>query len=213
MNECFLHLNKNTVEEILLSKTENIQGDYLVNSLVHFEKLDTLSFFGCQENPCDYIAQCISLCLNLKKLHISSIDNCSMENLVKSICLLKNLQFLQLSKLRENFIPDICCNLLELKKLNLTDYMITDSDLQLISNLPKLEGLNISGNFLVTGEGLEKFTNLKALICKRCKRLKEDGLIKLLKCSNNLEILQIQDCYKLTSNILRVIYEVKKTVL
>ena len=135
--KCFLHLNKNTVEKIILTQDHGLQREYLTISLPSFAKLHTLefrSFYGYTDN--DAIAECISLCGKLKKLTLFDMIFYSEENLMKSVSNLKNVEILRVRAMMENvatksFIDYISHNLQELKHLHLGDCAdLSDNDLQ-----------------------------------------------------------------------------------
>ena len=60
----------------------------------------------------------------------------------------------------------------------------------------------------ITGSGLGKLCNLKRLDCTYCKNVENDGLISLLKCASNLELLIINNCFKVTNSVVNVAVEV-----
>ena len=103
-------------------------------------------------------------------------------------------------------------NLLELRYLNMSwcKGRVTDSDLKSISNLPKLKVLRLEGVTVITGIGLGNFANLKELNCSFCHTLKDDGLIRLLRCACELEFLDISFCRKITTSVIKVAIEETK---
>ena len=124
----------------------NIKEDYAIKSLPYFKKLHTLEFIFFYDSNINNLAKCISLCTNLKKLSISNSSNCTHRILLESIGLLKNLEALSfigmtLDKVTtDSFFNHLSYNLIKLKYLNLRMYDdVTDSDLELFSNLPELE--------------------------------------------------------------------------
>ena len=77
--------------------------------------------------------------------------------------------------------------------------------------LPKLEKLDISWIYGITGSGLENFHNLRELYCQGCENLEEKNVINLLKYASNLERLNIRFCDKITNRlILTAIEETRK---
>ena len=52
--------------------------------------------------------------------------------------------------------------------------------------------------------GLGEFPKLKELSCYGCKYLKDYGLIRLLKCAPNLELLDIRNCENVTNSVIDV---------
>ena len=87
--------------------------------------------------------------------------------------------------------------------------IINDNIIALISELPKLEVLNVSnGNF--TGSGFKRMPTLKELNCSKCNQLEDDGLIRVLESATNLESLDIRGCYEITNATLNVAIEVLK---
>ena len=52
--------------------------------------------------------------------------------------------------------------------------------------------------------------NLKTLICNGAKNLKDDHLIKFLRCANNLECIKIERCPKITNSVIEMAIEVTR---
>ena len=68
--------------------------------------------------------------------------------------------------------------------------------------MPKLQILKIQNIDEITGSGLGGFYNLRKLNCSFCFSLKDDGLMSLLRCTNNLELLDIQCCFNITNSLI-----------
>ena len=68
-------------------------------------------------------------------------------------------------------------------------------------------------NFIQTliGSALGDFSNLRKLYCYGCKKLEDDSVISLLRSANNLELLDIRYCEKISKCAVDVAVEVTKT--
>ena len=62
----------------------------------------------------------------------------------------------------------------------------------------------------ITGSGLGNFPNLKELHCQYCEKLEDDHLIRLLRSSDKLELLDVRWCEKITNSVINVAIEVTK---
>ena len=214
--ECLLSLNKNNIEEICLEATYSIQGNYFTNSLPYFVKLHKVELFYLSGNNFNQIFESISLCSKLKTFHIQSVENCSLDKLIKSLSSSKNIESLRIRFMNEGVVikslfSDISSNLFKLKYLNLSCSVgITDNDLEPISNLPKLEELDISYNNNITGSVLVKFPRLKKLHVFGCDILEDDNIISFLRCAMNLELLDIRYCKKINVSVINAAIDVTK---
>ena len=136
--------------------------------------------------------------------------------MVNTVAELKKIQALQVSKVsngavKKTFFTSISIYLLELKNLDVNSCSyITDTDLDSIKNLPKLEVLTINWLYNITASGICCLQNLKELHSVGCWNLQDNALINLLKNSSNLEFLDIRKCRKITSNFVIVSVEVTK---
>ena len=196
----------------------NIKRDCLIKSLPKFVKLCKVRFsdyHGGWKN-CDDIAECINLCRNLKELATLYFTFYSQESLMQSVHEQKNLEALKVRGMSKgvvtrNFLNYISSNLLELRVLDISfNYEVSDTDLKSICNLTKLEVLKMKELRNVTGSELVSFSNLKELNFRHCNNLEDDCLIKLLKCSPKLELLDIRGCEKITEAVLEVALEETK---
>ena len=210
--ECLVSLNKNCIEEINLYSNYNIQGRYLIESLPHFEKLHTVARFSLDS---DDVAECLSLCSNLKDV-FCSYEGLLPENLKKSFSSSKNIESLCISGINrdsptEKPIYIISSTLLQLKDLFLSECEgITDKDLESLCNLPNLEELALDVVSNITGSGIVKLSNLKKLSCERCPELEDDPLISLMECALNLELLVVWVCNKITPSVVHAANEITK---
>ena len=77
--------------------------------------------------------------------------------------------------------------------------------------MSKLEVLKISAIRDITGSGLGTFPNLKELHINACSNLENDCVIRMLRCSPQLELLDIA-CFneKITNAVLNVAFEETK---
>ena len=213
--ECLLWLDKNAIEEISLDSINKLQRGHLIKSFSNLKKLHTLEFSNIECENCDHINECISLCGNLKKLTIDDLGY-SDAKLMSTIGGLKNLETLAVCRIRssivnKNFIDRICCNLVDLKYLDLTGCLeLTDRKLKSLVKLSKLEVLNISGLSKITGSGLGPFPNLKELHCSDCGELEISFFEKLLKCSTNLNYLDIANEDFYTEDVIKIAIEETK---
>ena len=129
---------------------------------------------------------------------------------------LKYLEMLTVSNqdydaVTKTFIDYISCNLLDLRYLDLSGCVwVIDSNLESICNLPKLQVVKINELKVITGSGLGNFPNLKEFHCKSCDNLEDEHLIRLLRCSDKLEYLDITGCDKITNSVVNVAIEVTK---
>ena len=215
--ECFLSLNKNTVEEITLSDAPNLKRDYLIKSFPSLVKLRTLKFINFFDNlNYDFIAESISSCGKLNNVTLDRMRYYSAENLLKSVDELKSLEMLRVAWMErgivgKKFLDYISCNLLELKYLDLsTNNFVSDEDAKLLSQLAKLEVLKIYNLSHITCSGLCDFPNLKEMHCYFCSNLGNDFLIRLLRCADKLKYLDIRGCGKITNPVLDVAIEQTK---
>ena len=213
--ECFLSLNKNVVEEIILNGTSRIQRDYLIGSLPNFTNLRTLQFHKIINFAT--VSEIISLCSNLKQLFIEVLNNFEIGISLQLFSLSKKIETLSIffitnQRDTDNFFQYMSCNLLELKHLDIQGCSgLTENGLSAICELKKLEVLNISYLKNVTGSRLGRLSNLKELHCSVCEELQNDGLTSLLRCATNLEHLDIRGCSKITNVTVNVaIEEIKK---
>ena len=214
--QCFLSLDKNTVEEIILIQVHNLERDYLINSFPNFVNLHTLEFDCLLGGNGAHIAECVNLCGNLKKLTLDSMKCYTAENFWDSLHGLKELEMLSVNyakkgTLTTSFLDYISCNLPKLKYLDISGPgYVTDSHLQYLSNLTKLEVLKIQSCIYITGSEIGCFPNLKELCCRNCFDLEDDCLIRLLRCASKLELLDIVGCKKVTNSVLNVAIEETK---
>ena len=186
--ECLLSLNKNSIEQVFLTEINNIEGDYLINSLPHCVKLDTLYFLNFKQDVLDKVLESISLCSNLKTLTLDFLRNFSHDNLIKSLSSSKNIESLTFNYVKEESIKRglfsfISSSLLNLKYLSFHSSGIFDNDLEPLHNLLNLEEIDISYNGSITGSVLVKFPGLKKLHCFSCNNLEDDNLINFMKCA------------------------------
>ena len=190
----------------------------MINSLPYFVKLHEIYFFILFGNNCtDEIFKSISLCSNLKSIALREVQDYSSDNLIKSVSLSKNIEFIKFSSrekgvLTENLFSFISSTLLKLKSLDISysGEGITDFDIESLSNLPNLEELNIGYNNRITGSVLVKLPNLKKLHCYYCNDLEDDSLISFLRCAANLELLDICDRKKIRTSVINVAIEITK---
>ena len=143
------------------------------------------------------------MCRKLKELTMVNLYDCSEENSI-SVNELRDLEKLVVSMdVTKDFIDFISCNLQELKFLDLSDCPeILDNDLESICNLPKLEELNISNLKSITGSGLgNNFPNLKKFHCSSCVKLKDNHLMRLLRCAPKLELIDLTYCKGITNAV------------
>ena len=73
--------------------------------------------------------------------------------------------------------------------------------------MPKLEVLKIC-SFPITGSCLVSFSNLKELDCRGCENLSDDNLIRFLRCANNLQLLNLEGCNKITNSVIEFAIEI-----
>ena len=201
----------------MLRSSVNIKRDYLIKSLPFFEKLQTLEFSLINNTNCDdYIAECINLCHNLKKLTLSVMTSYSQENVMNSIIGLKKIESLTINHVKndaltKNFFNYIGCNLLELKNLDLSyNGFLSDADLKSLNELKKLEYLNIYSFREISGSELGDFPNLKQLHCRYCINLEDEFLVRQLRCAKKLEYINMSHCKKISTSVLRVAIEETK---
>ena len=218
--ECFLFLNKDTIEEISLIENKNIERNYLAKSLLCFEKLHKLELIKVSCNSFEDVAEYVGLCTNLKELNISAITKSnsnwfvkySDENLIREIPS-KNLEkltnaYLKQDTIKPSFFSYINSNL---HKINLTGCSwITDYELASFSSLTNLKILEICGCENLSGWILVKFPSLKELNCRKCNKLENNHLINFLRCANNLELLDIIGCFQITNSVINIAIEVTK---
>ena len=121
--KCFLNLNESVIEEIslYLHKNNAIKGEFLIQSWPYFEKFRKLQFKNYEGNDFAKIAECISSCLQLKELFLWSIENCKVDDLMKSIPLSKNLEnlFIGYCVVSKELCHHISSNVLDLKILKI----------------------------------------------------------------------------------------------
>ena len=214
--ECFLSLNKSIFEELCLNLTNNIEPEHLFKSFPYFEKFKEFHLSDYEGDDFYNIAGCLGLCSSLKIIKICDVQGCSDVSLIKSVSCSKNLENLQFSYLHEEVISDklinfVSYNLPELKILDLYSVKnIFDYHMKLISRLPKLEELNIAYNKNLTGSGLENLVNIRKLYCWNCINIKDEYMIKLLKCAGKIARLDVSGCKLITNNFINVAIEVTK---
>ena len=213
--KCFRDLDHNIVEEIELSDTDNLQREFLITSLPFFEKLHTLDFQFVERHSCDHVAECISLCHNLKKVTIYSCQFLQ-KHLRFSVCKLENLEMLSVISLHNcsitnNFFNDVSQNLLHLKHLDLTRCPgITDNKIKTIFNSSTLEVLKVNELINFTGSRLGDFPNLKEFHCMHCEKFEDDFLIRTIKGSSKLELIDAYNCKKITVAVVNIAIEETK---
>ena len=227
---CFDSLNKNVIEEIMLSKADSLQRAYLIRSWPNFKKLHTLEIKNFSKNSFDLAVECISLCSTLKKLIIFDVD--ILENFVlfdssKNVeTLVINMERNRVSstftsnlvdishnptKSFDTFLRYVSRNLLDLKYLDLRGCKgITDIALRSIRNLPKLEVLKIKDVAYLTGSEFFLASTLKILECRGCPNLHDDNLIKLLRRAKNLELLDIEGCSDISNATINAAIKILK---
>ena len=213
--ECFQSLAENVIEEITIIQARNIKRDYLNRSLPKFTKLHTLEF----RNPNDIfyfydVAECISLCSELKKL---SIINFQIHEDLKLFASSKKIEWLTISLSRDQvvtkrFIDYMSSNVLELKYLDISGdyYNRLKCKFDSICKLQKLEYLNISYHISIAGSEFGNLPNLKELYCVGCENLEDENVISLLKCATNLRMLDIRLCKKISYRVIDTAIEVTR---
>ena len=198
--ECFLSLNENVIEEIVLYFMEEIEPVYLKKCFPVFEKLHALTFSNYTNNINNHeIAECIQLCPKLKSLTLEDFRTYSEKELIQAF-FCQNLEMINLDcrlynnseVVVDNFCQYISSNLLNLRFLEIKSSSdLSDNGLESISKLPKLEALDLSCCENITGLAFTNLFNLKKLNCSNCTNLKDDGLIALLESATNLELLDV----------------------
>lgn len=122
-----------------------------------------------------------------KKHKILSIDfsHCRFRSGIKSITNFANLKLLNIAYVDavDDWILKILAeNSVEIIDLNVEGCKrITNTGLDWLSSMKKLEKLNISFNNNITDELFIKFISLKNLSCGGCKNITNDGISNLLK--------------------------------
>ena len=213
--ECFLSLNKNSIEEIFLEQVD-IKGVYLIKCLPQFVKLHTLYLDGYfyENNTSDQVFESIGLCSKLKNLTLSDFDASSYDSLKKAFSLSKNIESLKIKSVFQKtfevgLLSFIGSSLLNLKYLSIDYREMTDKDLESICDLPNLEELSIKELQEITGSVLVKFFKLKKLHCKYCN-LETDNIISFMRYAKNLELLDIRYCEKLGNSVINAAIEITK---
>ena len=207
--ESFLCLEKNNVKKISLHNAfiTSFKINRLFESLPTFERLHTLEFFDISFNSCDYLVECIILCHKLKHLVIKTMYF-SEKNLINLVSNLKDLQGISFSfykslTVTKRFFDYVSLNFLNLKFLDIgVNSSISDNHLKVITNFSQLEVLKIN-RLGINGSGLGIFPNLKELECNHCRNLTDNHLIRFLRCTPKLELLQLVDCCKITNAVLK----------
>jgi len=131
--------------------------------------------------------------IHLKDLTVkrfSNTTNCFISNLIKESKTLVSLNIEGKSLQLLDIVIHAC--LISLYKLLFCSIgnNITNSDIKTISELEKLERLNLSKT-AVTDHDLQYMCNLKELKCHNCWNITNSGLEKFIKTSPNLELLDI----------------------
>ena len=236
--KCFINLNANVIEKIRLSATGNIQANCLIKSWPQFKKFHKLEFLLYRGINFAGIAECISLCLELEELELYKINNCRENDVIKLIgsakrlrnfhfdhliistkllkCIIENLSELRTLTLRsctglslKNI--KLICKLENLKELDISNCSgVSDDALKLVGELGKLQVLRIVANFEITDEGLVGLSNLKELYCRGCRNLEDHGVINLLKCTSDLQVLDVRKCSRITNSVVDVAIQVTK---
>ena len=176
--ECFVDLDKNTVEEIEITHAESILGDELIKSWPYFENFRKLRFIEYDGEDFLKISECLSLCANFKEFAISFNEHCedkTLENaevFIKCFASSKSLEILYFDADIEmdKFCDFIGKNLLELRCLYLGSecVTITSSSIQSLSYLKKLREFDLEIVFsrkkeIPDFESVGKLTNLEVL--------------------------------------------------
>ena len=163
------------------------------------------------------VVKCFSSSKNVEKLTFNFVLE------VDEVChyISENLPELRYLKLGENVNVtarglESLCKLEKLKELEIKELSYEEreecetAEIESIGKLRNLEVLKFCWLVDITGAGLGGLSNLKKLICYYSLNLEDDHLISLLRCADNLELLDIENCEKITNRVIDVAIEVTK---
>lgn len=207
--ESWRYLPINSVEVIEFRITEENKlicqnPDIVLEVLPSCEKLHTIAIhFLARETSQQKLIDAIGQCQAIKNLVIANIDQndkaidySSLSNLLRLVSL-----SLSYSNLNDAGLAEIIESCQDLKCLNLTGCYssdITDTLFTHISQLPKLETLNISGMKQITGAGFSTMPELKVLNCSHSgvdsKRLR--GLIEFCPKLEKIDASGCENVYR-----------------
>lgn len=86
---------------------------------------------------------------------------------------------------------------------------MTDDCLRLITILPNLQHLSMSNLTQVSDRHMNNMLNLKTLRCCYCINVYNAGLFQLLDTANQLELLDLTGCKRITNHLVN--YAIEKT--
>ncbi len=111
---------------------------------------------------------------------------------------------LSYSRLTDNDLANLCCQLRKLERLKLANCgNITDSGVAHLAHLGQLKELDLTWCWKMTDQGLlhlAQLTQLKELDLGSCLQLTDKGLAHLVRLSSCLKQLDLCGCYKLTDS-------------
>ena len=211
---CFFSLNKQVVDEIVLISSENVKKNYLKDSFSSFDKLTKLELRYVNKFKLGRIADCIFECQNLKRLSLDYFRQYSTKSLIKSISNTRELEELELahfnnSRIEKSFTDYVSFNLEKLKILTLRRCKgLTENHLINICKLTNIQVLDVSGNVNLDGFSFRNFRKLREMYCSYCPCITNDILSKFIQRADNLNVLDIAGCRKITNSSIVVAIQV-----
>ncbi|KAK0161351.1 hypothetical protein PV327_009829 [Microctonus hyperodae] len=190
------YISADTIEEIHIRRSEKAKPDYFISALKKFKHLQSFTY-GPNGFFNDAFMETIG---NTKSLiYLSTISGLyKFSNSINSLANLVNLEKLILNcnyQLQDDNLKNISnyCKQLELLEINFC-HTITDRGIESISNLKKLKVLKMDGLYVTDGPIGNLPDSLEILTCFGCEKIKDNGVIKLIKKASNLKQLNVFLC-------------------
>ncbi|XP_047349779.1 F-box/LRR-repeat protein 7-like isoform X1 [Vespa velutina] len=209
--KCLNFLSSNAFEELVLNSCDGIQELHFANALANLTSLKSLLIKDCICVTSRILEAIGKYCTNLKEFELTreclflSVPICEDALQITQLVNLEILRLIQNVFINDDFLIVLASKCRQLIYLDINGCQnVTDTGLQAVATLPKLETLIISNLNKVTAIGLDNMCNIRQLECKSCISINDTGLAILIHVSPNLELLDLTGCKGITNNIIDV---------
>ncbi|KAL2730200.1 F-box/LRR-repeat protein 7-like isoform X1 [Vespula maculifrons] len=206
--KCLNFLSSNAFEELVLNSCDGIQESYFANALANLTSLKSLLIKDCVCITSRILEPIGKYCTNLKEFELTrflSVPMCEDALQITELVNLEILRLIQNGFINDDFLIALASKCKQLIYLDINGcYNVTDTGLQAVATLPKLETLIINNLDKVTAVGLDNMCNIRQLECRSCTSINDTGLAIIIHVSPNLEVLDLTGCKSITNNIIDV---------
>ncbi|KAI4504365.1 hypothetical protein M0802_000836, partial [Mischocyttarus mexicanus] len=207
--KCLNFLSSDTIEELVLISCNCINEQSFINALANLKNLKKLVIEKTTFLTSLIFEAIAKYCTNLQEFELTKQDLCSfLYPDVFPVTKFVNLEILKLSKnsyVNNSFLITLASTCTKLTYLDIDSCnKITDTGLQAVATLPKLETLIINNLFRVTAVGLDNMCSIRRLECKYCVSIQDTGLAILIHASSNLELLDLTGCTGITNDTINM---------